>query len=123
MLPIINSILDLINYFFMENNITSQNQTMPENHMGLAITGLILGFCSPCCSGFILGIIAVVMATQVKSKFGKNDFSGAESSSKNAKILALIAIGLFLLNVIFVSLNWNDYSNQIQIISEQINNL
>ncbi|MGB0897397.1 MAG: CD225/dispanin family protein [Flavobacteriaceae bacterium] len=89
----------------MEN---STNNTMPSNHMALAIAATIIGCCSPCCIGFILGIVAIVMATQVKKKFEANDYSGAESASKNAKLLALIAIGIALIYLAYVGMNWDD---------------
>lgn len=84
------------------------NHEMPKNNMGLAIAGTILGCCSPCCIGFILGIVAIVMATQVKKKFEANDFAGAASSAKNAKLLAYIAIGIAVLYLLYIGLNWDE---------------
>lgn len=107
----------------MENSSSfenSQNNIMPNNNMALAITGTILGCCSPCCIGFILGIIAIVMATQVKKKFEAGDNAGAESSAKNAKILAFIAIALFVANLIYMGLNWDSYMEQIELVKEQL---
>ena len=49
--------------------------SMPDNQMTLAIVAAVLGLCSPCCIGFILGIIAIIFSSQVKSKFEKGDFS------------------------------------------------
>lgn len=89
----------------MEN---STNTIMPSNNMALAIVATIIGCCSPCCIGFILGIVAIVMATQVKKKFESNDFAGAESSAKNAKLLALIAIGIAVVYLLYVGMNWED---------------
>lgn len=97
------------------------NQVMPSNNMALAIVGTILGMCSPCCIGFILGIVAIVMANQVKKKFNDGDVSGAESSAKNAKILAFVAIGLMAITTIYYALNWEDLMNQVQLMQEQMN--
>lgn len=88
----------------MENqgNLSSFDtlQTPPENHMTLAIVGTVLGICSPCCIGLIVGIVAIVMATQVNSKFNAGDYSGALSSSKNAKTMSYVAIGLGIIGII-----------------------
>lgn len=85
----------------METTTFSEN-TMPNNNMTLAIIATVLGLCSPCCIGLILGIVAIVMASQVKTKFDSGDFAGAMSSAKNAKILSYIAIGLLALNIIYL---------------------
>ena len=76
--------------------------SMPDNQMTLAIVAAVLGLCSPCCIGFILGIIAIIFSSQVKSKFEKGDFSGALSSAKNSKTLAYIAIGLLIFNIVYL---------------------
>ena len=76
--------------------------SMPDNQMTLAIVAAVLGLCSPCCIGFILGIIAIIFSSQVKSKFEKGDFAGALSSAKNSKTLAYIAIGLLILNIVYL---------------------
>ena len=89
----------------MEN---STNNIMPSNNMALAIAAAIIGCCSPCCIGLILGIVAIVMATQVKKKFEANDFEGAASSAKNAKLLALIAIGIAVVYLLYIGMNWED---------------
>lgn len=100
----------------MEN---STNTIMPSNNMALAIVATIIGCCSPCCIGFILGIVAIVMATQVKKKFESNDFAGAESSAKNAKLLALIAIGIVIVYLIYIGLNWQDTMDKFNEAMEQ----
>ncbi len=84
----------------METTSHSEN-TMPNNNMTLAIVATVLGLCSPCCIGLVLGVIAIVISTQVKTKFEKGDVAGAVSSAKNSKILSYIAIGLFALNLIY----------------------
>jgi len=80
------------------NEIT---QVKPENNLVLAIVGTIIGFYSPfCCIGVIPGIIAIVMSTQVDSKYAAGDFAGAESAAKNAKTLAYIALALGIIGLI-----------------------
>jgi cytochrome c biogenesis protein CcdA len=108
----------------MENTETSSfdsfdNHEMPANNMALAIIATVLGLCSPCCIGLILGIIAIVMASQVKKKHESRDHEGAQKSAKTAKILALIAIGLTVLNLIYVGLNFEDSMTQFETIMEQ----
>lgn len=75
-------------------------QTPPENSMTLAIIGTVLGICSPCCIGLIVGIVAIYMSTQVNSKFNAGDYAGAQSSAKNAKTMSYVAIGLGVLGII-----------------------
>lgn len=75
-------------------------QGQPENNMVLAIIGTVLGLCSPCCIGLIVGIVAIVMATQVKTKFEGGDYAGALASANNAKKYAYTAIGLGVLGII-----------------------
>lgn len=110
----------------MENSTSSfenfDNKEMPKNNMGLSIVGTILGICSPfCCPGLILGIIAIVFSSQVKKKFESGDFAGAEKAAKNAKLLALIAIALGVIGIIYSALNWDDTMNQYQQMMEQYN--
>jgi Ca2+/Na+ antiporter len=88
---------------------SSEKREMPKNNMALAIVGTILGCCSPYCLGLILGIVAIVMSTQVKNKFEEGDFEGAEKSAKNAKILAFISIGLFITLLIMIGLKWDEF--------------
>ncbi|MFV0305202.1 MAG: CD225/dispanin family protein [Moheibacter sp.] len=76
-------------------------QSPPNNNMTLAIVGTILGLCSPCCLGFFAGIAAIIMSTQVNSKFNTGDYAGAETSAKNARTWAYVAIVLGVLGVIF----------------------
>ncbi len=97
-----------------------ENREMPKNNMALSIVATIIGLCSPCCIGFILGIVAIVMSTQVKKKFEAGDFEGAEKSSKNSKLLAFIALGLFVLTLVYWALNWDNMQLQIDQIQEQI---
>jgi len=72
----------------------------PQNNLVLAIVGTVLGICSPCCIGLIVGIVAIVFATQVNSKFDVGDYIGAEKAAKNSKILSYVAIGLGIIGFI-----------------------
>jgi len=106
----------------MENTSSFENldnREMPNNNMALAIVGTILGCCSPYCLGFILGIVAIVMSTQVKKKFEEGDYDGAEKSAKNAKILALVAIGLFVTLLIMIGLKWDELIEVFTLAMEQ----
>lgn len=82
------------------NSISQEQPIKPNNNMPLAIIGTIIGLCSPCCIGLVVGIVAIVFGSQVNSKYFQNDYVGAESSAKNAKILAWVAIGLGILGLI-----------------------
>ena len=72
----------------------------PENNLVLSIIGTVLGLCSPCCIGTIVGIIAIVFANQVNTKHNIGDYTGAEQAAKNSKLLAYVAIGLGVIGVI-----------------------
>ncbi|MDH6308629.1 hypothetical protein M2451_000940 [Dysgonomonas sp. PFB1-18] len=90
---------------FSSSYQSTQNQdympTKPDNNLVLSIVSTVLGLCSPCCIGLILGIIAIVFSTQVDSKYTMGDYQGAEKSAKTARILAFIALGFFALNVLY----------------------
>lgn len=77
-----------------------QPQIAPQNNMTLSIIGTILGLCSPCCIGLIVGIIAIVKSSQVNNQFFAGDYTAAMSSAKTAKTLAYVAIGLGILGII-----------------------
>lgn len=87
----------------------SSEVEMPKNNMTLAIIATILGLCSIYCTGLILGIIAIVMSSQVKTKFEVGDVEGAMKSAKTSKTLSLIAIGLFVLGIAFAAYNIMSY--------------
>lgn len=67
----------------MEPN-TPQNQPKPNNHLALAIITTIL-----CC--LPAGIVSIVYATQVNSKYNVGDYEGAIKASKNAKTWWIVA--------------------------------
>ncbi|WP_417428655.1 CD225/dispanin family protein [Halpernia sp.] len=51
-----------------------------------------------CCQ--ILGIISIIYAAGVESKFYRGDVAGAESASRTAKTLVIVSVGTGLLSVI-----------------------
>lgn len=59
-------------------------QTPPPNYLVFAI--LVTLFCCQ-----ILGIVSIVFAAQVNSKWSSGDIEGAINASKNAKLWAWIA--------------------------------
>jgi hypothetical protein len=73
----------------------------PPNYLVWAILSTIL-----CCLPF--GIVSIVYAAQVNTKWQTGDYEGAKASSKNAKIWAWVAfgvgIGSFLIWSILASL-------------------
>ncbi|MBD8389223.1 CD225/dispanin family protein [Dysgonomonas sp. BGC7] len=76
----------------------------PNNYLVIAIVGTVLGLCN--CIPAILGIIAIVFATQVNSKYDAGDYAGAESSSNTAKILGFISLGLAILGLVVGVIYW-----------------
>jgi hypothetical protein len=63
-----------------------QEQTPPPNYLVFAILTTIF-----CCQ--ILGIVSIVFAAQVNSRWNSGDHQGALDASKNAKLWAWIAFG------------------------------
>lgn len=78
----------------------------PENNLTLAIGATVASLLTCCgyvsCLGLILGIVAIVFATQVDSKYKQGDLAGAESAAKTSKLLALIALGTVVVSIIVV---------------------
>lgn len=68
--------------------------TPPPNHMVLAILSTV------CCGCLPLGIVAIVYASQVNSKWAMGDVAGARAASDNAKMWASISIGIGIVLVI-----------------------
>ena len=67
-----------------------QTQLPPSNYLAFAIVSTIL-----CCLPF--GIVSIIYAAQVNSKWAAGDFEGAKNSSKNAKTWAWVSFGVALL--------------------------
>lgn len=70
----------------MNDQQLQQPQTPPPNYLVFAILATIF-----CC--LILGIVSIVFAAQVNSKWNAGDTQGALDASKNAKLWAWIAFG------------------------------
>jgi len=69
---------------------TDQNEPpIPSNHLELAIITTIL-----CC--LPVGIVSIVYASQVNTRYNAGDYEGAEMASKNARTwwIAALIIGL-----------------------------
>ncbi len=70
----------------MNEQQLQQSQTPPPNYLVFAILTTIF-----CC--LILGIVSIVFAAQVNSRWNSGDTQGALDASKNAKLWAWIAFG------------------------------
>ncbi len=77
----------------LEQQPQSAQQVPPPNYLVWAILTTIL-----CCLPF--GIVSIIYAAQVNSKWTAGDYEGAKLSSKNAKIWAWVAIGVELAGAI-----------------------
>ena len=73
------------------------SQLPPSNYLAFAIITTIL-----CCLPF--GIVSIIFAAQVNSKWAAGDFVGAQISSKNAKTWAWVsfatAFAIFIFYII-----------------------
>ena len=72
-------------------------QPPPPNYLVFAILTTIF-----CCQ--ILGIVSIVFAAQVNSKWASGDFDGALNASKNAKLWAWIAFGCGIATLLIFTL-------------------
>jgi hypothetical protein len=78
-----------------EQLLQQQQQTPPPNYLVFAILTTIF-----CCQ--ILGIVSIVFAAQVNSRWNSGDIQGALDASKNAKLWAWIAFGSgFIIAIVF----------------------
>lgn len=66
----------------------------PPNYLALAIITTLF-----CCQ--IFGIISIIYASQVNSKYMAGDYLGAERASNNAKIWSFVSIGIGILIIAF----------------------
>ncbi len=74
-------------------NQAESNMVPPSNYLVWAILTTIL-----CCLPF--GIVSIVYAAQVNSKWQVGDFAGANIASKNAKIWAWVSFGVGLFGML-----------------------
>lgn len=68
-----------------EANSISNFENRPNNYLVGAILATIF-----CCMP--VGIVSIVFASQVNTKFDAGDFAGAEEASKKARLFMIIAI-------------------------------
>jgi len=67
----------------------------PQNYLALSIISTLF-----CCQ--IFGIISIIYAAQVNSKYIAGDYIGAESASNNAKIWGFLSVGIGLLTILVI---------------------
>lgn len=70
----------------MNEQHINQQQTPPPNYLVFAILTTIF-----CCQ--IFGIVSIVFAAQVNSRWNSGDAQGAMDASRNAKLWAWLAFG------------------------------
>lgn len=66
----------------------------PDNYLVWAILSTIF-----CCLPF--GIVSIIYASQVNTKWQMGDYEGARQSSKNAKTWVLVSVGIVVLSGLF----------------------
>jgi hypothetical protein len=81
----------------MNEQELQQQQSPPPNYLVFAILTTIF-----CCQ--ILGIVSIVFAAQVNSKWNSGDRQGAIEASKNAKLWAWISAGSGIVIAVVFSL-------------------
>ena len=78
------------------SNNTTSNQMMPKTWLPESIVATVV--CTLCCGAWfftlITGIIAIVQANGVKTKFNSGDYAGANKKSASAKLWTLITVGI-----------------------------
>ncbi len=79
------------------NEQANHPQMPPPNYLVFSILTTIF-----CCQ--ILGIVSIVFAAQVNSKWASGDFEGALNASKNAKLWAWIAFGCGIATAVILTL-------------------
>ena len=75
------------------NPLPSQNAIPPKTWLVESILVTIF-----CCQ--ILGIISIIFAAGVESKFYRGDIAGAESASRTAKTLVMVSAGIGVLLIV-----------------------
>jgi len=81
----------------MNEQQVQRPQTPPPNYLVFAILVTIF-----CCQ--IFGIVSIVFAAMVNSKWYEGDFEGALNASKNAKLWAWISFATGIAIVLFFTL-------------------
>ena len=70
-------------------------RTPPNNYLALAIITTLF-----CCQ--VTGIISIIYASQVNSRFIAGDYLGAEKASKNAQIWCIVSLIIGVLGLIIL---------------------
>lgn len=104
MFEINNPTSDNMNLYSSLEQDQNQIPLKPKRRLGLSILSTVVGLSSVymCCIGAILGAIAIVFATQVDTKYYREDFNGAQSSSQTALILSVISLGISLIGILIL---------------------
>ena len=86
---------------YASTNAAPAGGVMPKSWMAESVIITLLNLCC-CCNpiSLITGIVAIVMASQVKGNYKRGDMAGAERSSKNARTWFLISIGMMFVYVL-----------------------
>ena len=77
------------------------NEPKPKNHLVMAIITTVLPLVTCTFYGIIPGIVSIVFATQVNSKYNKGDIEGANKNSKYAKIAWIVALVITIAMLIY----------------------
>lgn len=84
---------------------TPAGSAKPKNYLVENIVAGVVGLFCCCGISTITGVIGIVFATQVDSKFNQGDYTGAESAAKTAKTMFYVTAGLvvlgFIINIIY----------------------
>jgi hypothetical protein len=81
----------------MNDQQVQQPQSPPPNYLVFAILVTIF-----CCQ--IFGIVSIIFAAMVNSKWVAGDFDGALSASKNAKLWAWVAFASGIATILFFAM-------------------
>lgn len=77
-----------------------KNDSLPNNHMVLAVTSTILNAVTCNFMGLIFGVIAIVFADQVKTIYNSGDYLGSILKSKNTRVLSIISLVIFFSGIL-----------------------
>lgn len=77
----------------------------PKNYLVENIVAAVVGLLCCCGISTIPGVVGIVFATQVDSKFNQGDYTGAASAANTAKTMFYVTAGLvvlgFVINIIY----------------------